>query len=116
MRSTHPYSLMEDDAPKRVIGLHSTSMDILVHPSMQSPLEDDVSLHGDILLGRPLDHQMMGDASHVGAPLIVFRGVETLGDNYTVLRVLGRLKDEGAIPSISFPPTFISDSTLWQKQ
>ena len=74
---------------------------------MQSPLKDDVSLHGDILPGRPLDHQLMGDASHVRAPFIYFRGVETLGDNFTVLRALGRLKEERAILSISFSPTLI---------
>ena len=89
MRSTHPCSWLEDDAPNRVIVLCSTSMDRLVHPSMQSPLEDDVSLHGDILPGGPLDHQLMGDASHVGAPLIFFRGVETLGDNFTSAESLG---------------------------
>ena len=56
------------------------------------------------------------DASHLEAPLIDFRNVETLGDLGTVLKVLGRLKEEGGILSTSFSPTFISDSALWQEQ
>ena len=55
MRSPHPYLFYEVDAPKKVIGLHSRSMDRLVHSYMQSPFDDDVSLHGDIMPGRPLD-------------------------------------------------------------
>ena len=114
MRSTHPYILYEVDAPKKVIGLRSGSMDIFVHSHMQSPLDDEVSLHGDILLGRP--QPMMRDSSHVEAPFIYFRGLETLGDSFTALRVLGRLKEERAFLSTSFLPTLISDSMLWQKQ
>ena len=55
MRSTHPYSFMEVDGPKKVIGLRSGSMEGYLHSSIQSSLDDDISLHGDILLGRPLD-------------------------------------------------------------
>ena len=55
MRSTHPYLFYEVDATKAVIGLHSGSMDRLVHSYIQSSLVEDVPLHGDILLGRPLD-------------------------------------------------------------
>ena len=49
VRSTHPYSSMEVDAPEKVIGLHSGSMESFLHSSIRSSLEDDVSLHGDIL-------------------------------------------------------------------
>ena len=113
MRSTHPYSFLEVDAPKKVIGLRSGSMNRFVHSYMQSPRDDDVSLHGDILPGKPSDQQRRMDASHVGAPLIDFRRVETLGELGTTLRVWGRLKEERGILSTSFPPTLILDSTLW---
>ena len=36
MRSTIPYSFVEFDAPKEVIGLRSGSMDIFFHSYMQS--------------------------------------------------------------------------------
>ena len=55
MRSIHPYSFLEVDAPKKVIGLHSGSMEGYLRSSIQSYFDDDVSLHGDILPGRPLD-------------------------------------------------------------
>ena len=55
MRIIHPYSSMEVDAPKEVIGLRSGSMEGYLHSSIQSSFDDDVSLHGEILLGRPLD-------------------------------------------------------------
>ena len=55
MRSTHLYSFLEVGAPKKVIGLHSGSMDRFLHSYMQSPLDDDVSLHGDISPRRPPD-------------------------------------------------------------
>ena len=59
---------------------------------------------------------MRMSASLVEAQIIDFRRVETLGDNFTVLRVLGRLMEERRILSKSFVPTLISDSALWQKQ
>ena len=54
MKSTHPYSFLEVGAPKKVIRLCSGSMDIFVHSYMQSPFDDNVSLHGYIFPGRPL--------------------------------------------------------------
>ena len=87
MRCTHPYPLQEVDAPKKVIGLHSGSMYRFVHSYMQSPFDDHVSLHGDILTGRPLDQQRRMDASPVEAPLSDFRGVGTLGRLDTTLGV-----------------------------
>ena len=113
MRSTHPYSFLEVDAPKKVIILFSGSMDRFFHSYMQSPLDDDVSLHGDIFPGRPLDQQRRMDASLVEAPLSVFKEVGTLGEPDTVLGVLGRLKERGSILSTSTLPTSISDSALW---
>ena len=92
MRSTHPYPLQKVDAPKKVIVLRSGSIDRVVHTYMQSPLDEDVSLHGDILPGRPLDQQRRMDASLFEAPLTDSRGVGTLGELDTVLGVLGRLK------------------------
>ena len=59
---------------------------------------------------------MMRDASHVEAPFIDFRGVETLGDSFTALRVLGRLKEGRTFLSTSFVLTLILDFALWQKQ
>lgn len=94
----------------------SGSMDIFVHSYMQSPLEDDVSLHGDIFSGRPLDQQRRMDASSVEAPLSDFRGVGTLGELDTMLGVWGRLKERENILSTSSVPTSISYSELWQKQ
>ena len=58
----------------------------------------------------------MGDASHMEASFIDSRGVGALGDNFPVLRVLGRLREERVILSISFSPPLISDYVLWQKQ
>ena len=75
MRSTHPCIFYEVDAPNKVILLRSGSMDRLVHSYIQSSLVENVSLHGDILLGRPLDQQRIRDASHVEAPFIDFIGV-----------------------------------------
>ena len=96
--------------------MRSGRMDRVVHSYMQSPLDDDVSLHGEISPRRPPDQQMMRDASHFEAPFIDFRGVETLGGHFTVLRVLGRLKEERGILSTLSLPTLISDSALWQEQ
>ena len=55
MMSIHPYSFLEVDVPKKVIGLHSGSMEGYLHSCIQSSLDDDVSLHGDISPRRPLD-------------------------------------------------------------
>ena len=55
MRSTHPYIFQEVDAPKRETGLHSEGKEKSSHSYMQSTLDDDVSLHGDIAPRRPLD-------------------------------------------------------------
>ena len=90
-------------------------MDKSVHSYIQSTLDDDVSLHGGIVLGRPLDHQRRMDSPHLKAPLIDSIEVETLGELGTTLRVLGRLKEERGILSTSSLPTLNSDSTLWQK-
>ena len=95
--------------------MRSGSMESFLHSSIQSSLEDDVSLHGEILSGRPLDQQRRMDASHVEAPLIDFRRVETLGELGTALKLLGTLKEERGILSTSLLPTHILDSTLWQK-
>ena len=118
MRSTHPYSPMEVDTPEKVIGLHSGSMESFLHSYIQSSLVEDVSLHGDILPRRALDQQRRMDASHVGAPLIDFRRVETLGEFDTALGVLGRLKERRSILLTSSLPASISDYTLvgegWQ--
>ena len=81
MRRKHPCLSYEDDAPKRVIGLCSGSMDRLVHSYIQSSLVEDVSFHGDILPRRPLDQQWRRDASHVEEPFIDFRGVECSEDH-----------------------------------
>ena len=59
---------------------------------------------------------MVRDASHLDAPLIDSRGMKTLGELGTALRVLGRLKERRGILSTSSLPTLTSDSTLWQKQ
>ena len=72
MRSTHPCIFYKVDEPKEVIGFCSGSKDRLVHSYMQSPFDDDVSFHGDIFLGRPLDQQRRRDASHVEAPFIIY--------------------------------------------
>ena len=96
--------------------MRSGSRGKFVHSCMQSTLDDDVSLHGDISPRRPLDQQMMRDASHLEVLLIDFRGLETLGELGTKLRVLGRLKEErGIISALPFP-TLISDSALWQEK
>ena len=73
--------------------MHSGSMEGSLHSYMQSSLDDDVSLHGDILPGRPLDQQRRMDASHVGAPIIDFRRLETWRELDTALGVWGRLKE-----------------------
>ena len=85
MRSTHPYPFLEVVTRRGETRLCSESMGRFFHSYMQSSLDDDVSLHGDISLRRPLDQQRRMDASPVEAPLIDFRGVETLGDNFTAL-------------------------------
>ena len=90
--------------------MHSESREKSVHSYMQSTLDDDVSLHGDISPRRPPNQQMMRDSSHFEAPFIDFRGLETLGGHCTVLRVLLRLKEERGILSTSSLPTLISDS------
>ena len=56
------------------------------------------------------------DASHFEAPLIDFRGVETLGELGTTLGVLGGLKERGIILSTSSLPTLTLDYALWLKQ
>ena len=66
-------SFLEVDAPKKVIGLCSDSMEDYLHSSIQSSLDDDVSFHGDISPRRPPDQQMMRDASHFEAPFIDFK-------------------------------------------
>ena len=48
MRSTHPYLFQEVYAPKREIGLHSDDRGKSVHLDIQSTLDVDVSLHGEI--------------------------------------------------------------------
>ena len=73
MMSTHPYSSMDFYSPKEVIGLCRGSMESFLHSYIQSSLDDDVSLHGDILPGRPLDQQRRMDVSHIGAPIIDYR-------------------------------------------
>ena len=65
MRSTHHCLFHEVDAPKRETRLRSESRDKSVHSCMQSTLDDNVSLHGDISPRIPPDQQMMRDASHV---------------------------------------------------
>ena len=55
MRSTHPCPFHEVDAPKRETGLCSESRDKSVHSYMQSTLDDDISLHGEISPRRPPD-------------------------------------------------------------
>ena len=55
MRSTHPYLFQEVDAQKRKVGLRSEGRGKFFHPYMQSTLDIDVSLHGDISPGRPPD-------------------------------------------------------------
>ena len=79
MRSTHPYLFQKVDAQKRQTDLCSEGKDKVVHSYMQSTLDIDVSLHGGIPPGRPPDQEMMGDDSHLVAPLIDFGGVKTLG-------------------------------------
>ena len=116
MRITHPYPFLEVVTPRRETRLRSESMGKFVHSYMQSSLDDDVSLHGDISPRRLLDQQRRMDASHVGAQLMDFRKVETLGEPGTTLRVWGRLREERDTLSTSFVPTLISYSTLWQKQ
>ena len=116
MRSTNPYPFMEVDAPKKVIGLHNGRMESYLHSSIHSSLDDDVSLHRDILSGRPLDQQKRMDASSVEAPLSDFRGVGTLGELDTVLGVLGKLKEEEYLLPISSSPTLISGSALWEEK
>ena len=115
MRSTHPYSFMEVDSHKKVIGLCSGSMESFLHSYIQSSLVEDVSLHGNIFPGRPLDQKRRMYSSHVGAPLMDFRRVETLVELDTTLGVWGRLKERWSIPSTSYLPTSILDSSLLQK-
>ena len=69
MGSTHPYSSMEVDAPEEVIGLCSGSMEGYLHSSIQSSLDNDVSLHGDILQEDPQD-LMCGDQGTIHVPLL----------------------------------------------
>ena len=69
IRSTHPYSSMEVDAPEKVIGLCSGSMEGYLHSSIQSSLDNDVSLHGDIFEGRsPRSH--VGRSRHNSCAII----------------------------------------------
>ena len=108
----HIYPPQIDSAHKIEHDLRSESRDKSVHSCMQSTLDDDVSLHGEISPRRPPDQQMLRDASHFEAPFIDFIGVETLGGHYTALRVLGRLKEERVILSTSFLLTLISNYAL----
>ena len=55
MRSTHPCLCHEVDAPKKVIGLRSGSMEGFLHSHIQSSINEDVSSDGDIAPRGPLD-------------------------------------------------------------
>ena len=115
MRGIHPCLFHEVDAPKRVIGLHSGSMEGFLHSCVQSPLYD-VSFPGDIAPRRPLDQQNKVNSSHDEALPIHFRELDILGGLDVVLRVLGRLKEERNSLSTSSTPTHISVSALWQEK
>ena len=59
-------------------------------------------VHGTLLCcgkppGRPPDLDLVRDISHHDAPFIDLGGMGALEDHDTVLRVLGRLKEEGDI-------------------
>ena len=54
MRSTHPYSFLEVYTPKKVIGLRSGSMDIIVHSYIQSSLVEDVEGNNAVRYGFDL--------------------------------------------------------------
>ena len=96
--------------------MRNVGRDKAIHSYMQSTLDIDVSWHGGIPPGRPPYQEMMRDASHLVAPLIDSRGVRTLGELGTILRVLGKLKERRGILPTSSLPTLISDPALWQEQ
>ena len=66
MRSIHTYPFQKVDAQKRETGLRSECRDKSVHPYIQSTLDTDVSLHGGIPPGRPLDIELVGDTLSFG--------------------------------------------------
>ena len=96
--------------------MRTDNRDQVVHSHIQSTLDVDVSLHGGIPPGRPPDQEMMRHVSHHDAPFIDPGGVGALGGHGIMLRVLGRLKEEGDILPTSSLPTLILDFALIKEQ
>ena len=71
-------------------------------------------MSGDITPRRPLVHMRRRDASNSEASITNFSSVEALGQLVAAMGVLGKTKEEGTIPSLSFLSTLLSVPALWQ--
>ena len=79
---------------------------------VQSTLDIDVSLHGGIPPGRPLDLDLVRGILPYGSPLLGSEEVNTLEESCTTQRVWDRLKEEGDILPFSTSPTLTTHTAL----
>ena len=105
MRGTHPSLFQKANARKRKTDFHCKGRGKVFQPYVKSTVDINVSLHGGILLGRPLDLELMRGILPFGSPLLDSREVKTLKESSVAQRVWDKLKEEGDILPFLAPPT-----------
>ena len=108
----HTYPSHNTSTYKIEMYLRIRSKDLIVPSIMHMTLAHETLLFCGKPPGRSRDQNLVRNVSHHGTPFIDLGGVGALGGHGTMLRVLGRLKEEGDILPTSSLPTLISDFAL----